>query len=1047
MAFWPAFFMWIFTTVLSELLRPKPKFESAKPGGTGDFSFPTATEGRPVPWLFGTVRIPGANTVWWGDLKAEKIKETVKTGFFSSTSYTKGHKYLIGWQSVFCAGGEYPCDELVGFWIGDKKVFTGNVVDGGTFSINEPNLFGDFDEGGNGGFVGTFQFFAGSNSQAASAYLSQKIVDLAAIASGGTGYVVDDVLRADGGTFTTACTLRVTTVSAGVITGVTVVNGGIYTAVPSNPVSTTLISGGVGTGATFNLTFGSGFQVEGGDTPAYRGFCYIAPYQERIYVGNSTRIEPFAAEIRRTPNPVGVSSGHHIVNSFDANPVNVLYIALTAKDGMGFDPSTIDLPSFVTAGDTLWAEGNGFSMLIDQVEDVGDLIDRVEQQIDGVIYRDEADKKWKIALARDDYTPGTLPEINATNTREIRSFTRGSWEGTSNQVRVPFNDRDDEYKRTAALAQDMANIAIQDGVVVTAEQAHPGIKDGDLATSLAWRELRTMAYPLAQISLITDRTFHDAQPNDVLEVTFSRLSLERLPMRVQRVDRGELADGKITIDLIQDVFYAAAGTFSAPGVSGWTPPAENLVPFPVDEQFAIEAPRALVFRDPLSSSVDLDKIFAAARGQGVESSFDIRERNASGTPTGSYSQAGNVTSFALIGELASTLSAGSSVPLSSLIVSPTPDTQTAIETVFPDITDIVELGTELLTLCFIGDTSGGEFILVTSAQTNAGDVQLNNVYRGILDSVQQDHASGAKVWVLFNRSGFADTTIPPGNNVHVKFIPKSIVGELDETNASQITLDFDNRVRKPYAPSELDLNGSRFATTTSLEGSGSGEDIGIGIDFIRRSFRTAEGGDEIVALETDAATLDPNYPAEFSTEHDADVRNDPDGANTLLFNEDFASLNTGTLRRLDILQQTGGVVPTRLRVALRSSHTYMGSAYDSHADLVWDFDVTTALSGVFEFGALDTNIDSADFTVVDDSQDHDFVLSSSFTAGDVEYRINGGTWTTLIAASNTTGGIGSGLITNGDTIEVRHTSSDVGAQKLLTMSLGATLTAFAVLYV
>ena len=75
----------------------------------------------------------------------------------------------------------------------------------------------------------------------------------AAIASGGTGYTVGDVLTFSGGTFTTAATVTVSTVSTGVITAITISNNGAYSVLPSNPIS---VTGGTGTGATFNGTWG-----------------------------------------------------------------------------------------------------------------------------------------------------------------------------------------------------------------------------------------------------------------------------------------------------------------------------------------------------------------------------------------------------------------------------------------------------------------------------------------------------------------------------------------------------------------------------------------------------------------------------------------------------------------------------------------------------------------------------------------------------------------------------------------------------------------------
>jgi hypothetical protein len=72
------------------------------------------------------------------------------------------------------------------------------------------------------------------------------------IASGGTGYTVGDLLTISGGTFTTAAQVQVATVSGGVITAVSGVNAGVYTVAPTNPAS---VTGGTGSGATFNCSF------------------------------------------------------------------------------------------------------------------------------------------------------------------------------------------------------------------------------------------------------------------------------------------------------------------------------------------------------------------------------------------------------------------------------------------------------------------------------------------------------------------------------------------------------------------------------------------------------------------------------------------------------------------------------------------------------------------------------------------------------------------------------------------------------------------------
>lgn len=74
----------------------------------------------------------------------------------------------------------------------------------------------------------------------------------AAVVAGGTGYAVGNTLTVVGGLGQIDTELTVTTVSSGVITGVSISNAGQYAEIPTNPVS---VTGGAGSAATFNLTF------------------------------------------------------------------------------------------------------------------------------------------------------------------------------------------------------------------------------------------------------------------------------------------------------------------------------------------------------------------------------------------------------------------------------------------------------------------------------------------------------------------------------------------------------------------------------------------------------------------------------------------------------------------------------------------------------------------------------------------------------------------------------------------------------------------------
>ena len=80
--------------------------------------------------------------------------------------------------------------------------------------------------------------------------------NLATLVAAGTGYAVGDLLTLAGGTSTAAAMLTVSAITdGGVISGINLTSGGVYTIAPTNPVS---ITGGHGTGATFTMNFGIG---------------------------------------------------------------------------------------------------------------------------------------------------------------------------------------------------------------------------------------------------------------------------------------------------------------------------------------------------------------------------------------------------------------------------------------------------------------------------------------------------------------------------------------------------------------------------------------------------------------------------------------------------------------------------------------------------------------------------------------------------------------------------------------------------------------------
>ena len=185
--FWLTALIWTAVFIVADILRPKPKFEDARPAAAGDFSFPTATEGRVVPIIWGRVRLAGPNVVWYGNIRSTPITEEVQTGIFSDDEVTVGYRYFVAIQLALCLG---PVDKIEHVWIDDIIAASG-VSDGDVSLIPWYHELGGDDVGGNGRVNAFYaKFYSGSLTQAKDTFLDTYQTPCPAYR--GTAYVVFD---------------------------------------------------------------------------------------------------------------------------------------------------------------------------------------------------------------------------------------------------------------------------------------------------------------------------------------------------------------------------------------------------------------------------------------------------------------------------------------------------------------------------------------------------------------------------------------------------------------------------------------------------------------------------------------------------------------------------------------------------------------------------------------------------------------------------------------------------------------------------------------
>lgn len=758
---------------LNELTAADPDIENARPAGDGEFKFPTASEDRVVPILFGTELLKGPNVVWWGDRSQTAIKETIKISLLRQKRVITGWRYSVGIQFGLCRG---QIEAITGVWIGDTRVFTGSVQDG-PITINEPNLFGG-DENGTGGVVGTLRVQSGTETQAVNAYLTP-------------------------------------------------------------------------------------FQDP---QPAYRGSCYAV--WEGGLIGNSaTNIKPWSFEVSRFPNQLGLSGGKEKVNTTDANPAAVIYEFLTNDDwGFGFPAVDVDSANLITAGNTLFDEGNGFSFRIEKRMDAQAFLMELERQIGGVVYLDQLSGKWRITLARGGYSIASLKKVDSTNTIKVMNFGRGSWDETINQIRIGYSDRIRDYFKTFAIANDNANLRLQGNEQVSSTREYPGIKNSPLAEKIATRDLKEVTIPLARAKVAVDRSLWDVILAEVVAWSDLTLGIVDLPMRVVRINRGTLTNSEIILTMVQDVFEFEAAIFgSQPHL--WVPPTEDVTAIAADEQRVVEAPFGVIRRDPNFPGVE-DRLMTMGRSPGgPELRYKVFQRNDPVTPSGSFTFAGDVFDFVKVGELGTLLDPSDANPTVTIRLDSNPDTIADLLLDF-SVASAGDVGNNLVNLILIDD----EFMGVETVIDQTTFIDLKNVHRGLMDTVPAVHAVNAPVILVFVGVGLSDSVIPPTNVVDVQLRTASRDDETTEGEANTVQLTMQDRARSPYPPVEPIINGVRYDPTVDIDDLKSGgstlDERGIETTFTRRNFETL---DEVAGIATDAGTLDPTFPTKHNTRYSLSI--------------------------------------------------------------------------------------------------------------------------------------------------------------------------------
>jgi hypothetical protein len=445
-----------------------------------------------------------------------------------------------------------------------------------------------------------------------------------------------------------------------------------------------------------------------------------------FYWGTSEYIRPVAFRLARCPNTLLMPNNHHAIlkdNGWDSNPACMIYEILTDTTwGLGLDPATIDADTFLATGETLFTEGFGLAMVVDQAMAGTDLIAEILRHIDGDLCADARTGKLVLTLVRNDYDPEDLPLLDQSCISDVE-LTRGSWSETTNVVKVNYTSRIDNYTQRVAQWMNTANLRVRNELVATTLDFR-GVSNATSALQIAGRCVKAVSYPFARLKITANRKDWALRRGQAFRLTWPPLGIAEMVCRVTRPSGGELVGGKISIEAIEDAFDFAGTAYTDPPASGWVDPVGPAVA--AAQQALVECPYHLA-PDGLRWALAL-----AARANGSLMGYDIWSDPAGGT---NYVQSGSSSGFCGTGTLQSSYAASTaSLDATGFVI------ENLIDADAVPSTDSSGL--------YAGQNLALIDSEIVSWQTIAGTGStrtITNVLRGVLDTVPAAHSTGARV--------------------------------------------------------------------------------------------------------------------------------------------------------------------------------------------------------------------------------------------------------------------------------------------------------------
>jgi hypothetical protein len=510
---------------------------SQKPPLPGPFQAPDIPSGQSIPVLYGGFRLPGITT-WFGQAKLVEVDvgQNLLQKLLNQSPQTIEYQWKVTMQQVYCWG---PVLALRNMVFADRLSLADQPIapHGPIITIGDTTLVQQI--GGQAPFDG--QPF---------------------------GY---NMIVYGGGRGIWELVLPVLYGGPGRGGGFTAVNGDT-----NNPFGGRLrfYAGSLQNGPDEVMTQFLG----AGNVPSYGDLCHMV--FDDVNVGESSQPPAIDVIAYREPKYWQSGGGSVEVNrrtiaglawnwiASDLSGAAIIYdLLVNPMYGKGENAATMTggigvsnglSGSFEDANRALGIEGLGVSLVFSGTPtDCDSAIQTVLQHIDGVLRRNPVTQMRELKLIRNeaatDVLYNALRSFGESSIQDVVNWGRPEWEDTINAVTVRFSNAEKLYQVDTVTLRNQANYLMTGSRRGTTID-FLGITDQKLAWKVCHRELKKLSLRLWRGQLKMDRSAWDVCEGDVLKINYARYNISGMVVRVLAVDRGEEANGLITLDAMQDVF-------------------------------------------------------------------------------------------------------------------------------------------------------------------------------------------------------------------------------------------------------------------------------------------------------------------------------------------------------------------------------------------------------------------------------------------------------------------------------------------------------------